>query len=175
MHFTSAAEFGKAMELLYQYEKLVAQKVDWREMEKSMLEFLEDGEANLLDRAQRYVAERARQQRTTTSPVEIQTAPTSPHPRTTVSQPDVTLTELVDRFITHKRQSTKLSTVKSFAEKCRRLDRILTLLSKGQVRLDNGHRRHQRAERDVFTVVPTKSWRMQSRPLLKIAGGGHKG
>ena len=27
----------------------------------------------------------------------------------------------------------------------------------------------------VFTAVPTKSGQMPSRPLLKIAGGGHKG
>ena len=141
-HFASAPEFGKAMELLYQYEKLVAQKVDWREMETSMLEFLEDDEANLLERAQRYIADRDREQRTPSRLVEIQTAPESSHGTTRAlpehrvdtrsSQPDITLAELVDRFITYKRQSTVLSTVKSFEEKCRRFNRILTLLNRGR-------------------------------------------
>lgn len=141
-HFATAAEFGKAMELLYQYEKLVAEKLDWREMEDSMLSYLEDGEANLLERAQRYVTERDRDHQTAARPVEIQTALASSYGTTVLpqhrvdtnspSQSDITVTELVARFLTHKRTSTKLSTVKSFEEKCRGFDRVLTLLNRGR-------------------------------------------
>jgi integrase len=131
-HFRSAAEFGKAMELLYQYEKLVAEKLDWREMEDSMLSFMEDGESKLLERAQHYVAERDAQRATPSSPVEIEKSSGSSRVDTTLPRKEETVAELVDRFIAHKRQSTKPSTVKSFEEKCRRFDRILTLLNDGR-------------------------------------------
>lgn len=131
-HFASAAEFGKAMELLYQYEKLVAEKLDWRELEDSMLSFLEDSEAKLLERVQRFVAEQAEPPQGTMRPTETPAVSGSSRVDTTSLKREETVSELVDKFIIHKRTSTKLSSVKSYEEKCRRFDRIATLLNGGR-------------------------------------------
>lgn len=131
-HFATAAEFGKAMELLYQYERLVAKKLDWREMEDSMLSFLEEGETDLLERSRRFMAAQAEQHQGAVRSSEMPAASASSRAATTSFSKEETVAELVDKFLTYKRQTTKLSSVKSYEEKCRRFDRIVTQLNGGR-------------------------------------------